>query len=147
LQEDRRILVTIPGTLNSSMGHSSHGGQELCVGHSSGSGDEGSGGLSVIDGHSEHSLGQGLLVIRGQVGVGQEGQVGQGRGVAVGEQVTGGGQDGHSGVVGVGIGAGDGFSLRQYMVTGGCDKGPSPIAFLALTSTVTGPTPGAISRG
>jgi hypothetical protein len=45
LQEDRRILVTIPGTLNSSMGHSSHGGQELCVGHSSGSGDEGSGEL------------------------------------------------------------------------------------------------------
>ena len=81
----------LPGTLNSSMGHSSHGGQELCVGHSSGSGDEGSGGLSVIDGHSEHSLGQGLLVIRGQVGVGQEGQVGQGKGVAAGEQVTGGG--------------------------------------------------------
>ena len=87
------------------------------MGHSSGSGDDGSGGLSVIDGHSGHSLGQGILVIRGQVGVEQEGQVGQGRGVAVGEQVTGGGQDGHSGVVGVGVGAGDGLSLRQSVGT------------------------------
>ena len=92
----------LPGTSNSSMGHSPHGGEGLSEGH-------GAGG----EGHGGHSLGQGLLVIRGQVewGHGREGQVGQGRGVRAGEQVGGGGHDGHSG--GVGEGEGEGVSLRQ----------------------------------
>ena len=49
----------LPGTSNSSMGHSPHGDEGLSEGH-------GAGG----EGHGGHSLGQGLLVIRGQVGWG-----------------------------------------------------------------------------